>query len=93
MCTSPGQVTEVVTTSDPEVAFQNADVAVLLGGFPRLPVRAEKDTLSGVLAACRSSGQVFFVRERQGNTFPPASAISVALQVVAMGITFTSSSM
>lgn len=34
------QVTEVVTTADPEVAFKDADVAILLGGFPRLPVWA-----------------------------------------------------
>ena len=36
-------MTEVIATSDPEVAFKGADVAVLLGGFPRLQVRHSPD--------------------------------------------------
>ncbi|CAN0232772.1 unnamed protein product, partial [Pylaiella littoralis] len=39
-------VTEVVATSDPEVAFQGADVAVLLGGFPRLPGMERRDLIA-----------------------------------------------
>ncbi|CAM9427744.1 unnamed protein product [Scytosiphon promiscuus] len=39
-------VTEVVTTSDPEVAFEGADVAVLLGGFPRLPGMDRRDLIA-----------------------------------------------
>lgn len=34
-----GQVSDVVATTDPRVAFEGAHVAVLLGGFPRRPVR------------------------------------------------------
>ncbi|CAM9490321.1 unnamed protein product [Ectocarpus sp. 6 AP-2014] len=39
-------VTEVVATSDPEVAFKGADVAVLLGGFPRLPGMERRDLIA-----------------------------------------------
>eukprot|EP00904_Undaria_pinnatifida_P003044 jgi/Undpi1/12740/HiC_scaffold_6.g02408.m1 len=37
------QVTEVIATSDPEVAFKGVDVAVLLGGFPRLQGMQRRD--------------------------------------------------
>eukprot|EP00903_Cladosiphon_okamuranus_P020554 g18866.t1 len=59
-------VTEVVTTCDPEVAFEGADVAVLLGGFPRLPGMERRDLIAKnvpimaehgrALAKCASRG-------------------------------------
>ncbi|CAN0109871.1 unnamed protein product, partial [Ectocarpus fasciculatus] len=36
----------VVATSDPEVAFKGANVAVLLGGFPRLPGMERRDLIA-----------------------------------------------
>ncbi|CAM9366941.1 unnamed protein product [Ascophyllum nodosum] len=39
-------VTEVVTTTDPETAFAGADVAILLGGFPRLPGMERRDLIA-----------------------------------------------
>eukprot|EP00752_Nemacystus_decipiens_P003813 g3508.t2 len=59
-------VTEVVTTCDPEVVFEGADVAVLLGGFPRLPGMERRDLIAKnvpimaehgrALAKCASDG-------------------------------------
>ncbi|CAM9709999.1 unnamed protein product, partial [Laminaria digitata] len=39
-------VTEVIATSDPEVAFKGADVVVLLGGFPRLQGMQRRDLVA-----------------------------------------------
>ena len=59
------QVTEVVTTTDPETAFAGADVAILLGGFPRLPVRSQE------LGRVHAGSRLFAVTRDQvavGNT-------------------------
>ena len=37
---------EVIIATDPEIAFANADVAILLGGFPRLPGMERRDLIS-----------------------------------------------
>jgi malate/lactate dehydrogenase len=39
-------VSDVIATTDPAIAFQNADVAILLGGFPRKPNMLRKDLIS-----------------------------------------------
>ena len=39
-------VVEVITTFDPEIAYPGVDVAILLGGFPRLPGMERKDLIA-----------------------------------------------
>ena len=36
----------IIVTTDPDIAFFNADVAILLGGFPRLPGMERRDLIS-----------------------------------------------
>jgi len=37
---------EVVIATDPEVAFADADIAILLGGYPRMPGMERRDLIS-----------------------------------------------
>eukprot|EP00002_Diphylleia_rotans_P009043 TRINITY_DN1905_c0_g1_i1.p1 TRINITY_DN1905_c0_g1~~TRINITY_DN1905_c0_g1_i1.p1 ORF type:complete len:363 (+),score=69.15 TRINITY_DN1905_c0_g1_i1:59-1147(+) len=47
---------EVITTSDPRVAFKDADVAVLVGAMPRKPGMQRKDLLSANAAIFKEHG-------------------------------------
>jgi len=38
-------IKDVVATTDPNVAFKDVDVAVLLGGFPRKPGMLRKELI------------------------------------------------
>ena len=40
------RILSVVVTTDPKVAFESADVVVILGGFPRAPGMERKDLIS-----------------------------------------------
>lgn len=46
-----------VCTSDPDVAFRNADVAILVGGFPRRPGMLRKDLIQANTKIFLSMGQ------------------------------------
>lgn len=47
-------VEEIIATTLPDVAFQDADVAIILGGYPRKPGMERRDLISMNASIIRS---------------------------------------
>lgn len=58
-------IDQVIVTTDPDVAFDQADIAILLGGFPRLPGMERRDLISKNVEIMRSQGSVLERRSKR----------------------------